>query len=176
MSFAENLKRIRREKNISQEELAELLNVSRQAVSKWEQGAGYPEMEKMLLLSERLNVSLDALVYGKSGCAGETRPASSGGSIMIKTYDGKEIVRCLTIRASHIWSRAKDVPSCALYGVDKTSFWGDNTVILGWYADEESLKKEMEAIWTAMRSGESVYELQYAAKVKKSFLSVKLVD
>ena len=34
----------------------------------------------------------------------------------------------------------------------------------------------MEAIWTAMRSGESVYELQYAAKVKKSFLSVKLVD
>ena len=93
MSFAENLKRIRREKNISQEELAELLNVSRQAVSKWEQGAGYPEMEKMLLLSDRLNVSLDTLVYGKSDCAGGTRPASSAGSIMIKTYDGKEIVR-----------------------------------------------------------------------------------
>lgn len=38
MSFADNLKRIRKDKNLSQEELAELLKVSRQAVSKWEQG------------------------------------------------------------------------------------------------------------------------------------------
>ena len=38
MSFAENLQRIRKEKQLSQEELAEILNVSRQAVSKWEQG------------------------------------------------------------------------------------------------------------------------------------------
>ena len=37
MSFAENLKQIRKERNLSQEELAELLGVSRQAVSKWEQ-------------------------------------------------------------------------------------------------------------------------------------------
>ena len=58
MSFADNLKQIRKEKGLSQEELAELLEVSRQAVSKWEQGAGYPETEKLLLLSNRLNVSL----------------------------------------------------------------------------------------------------------------------
>ena len=38
MSFADNLKRARKERNLSQEELAELLNVSRQAVSKWETG------------------------------------------------------------------------------------------------------------------------------------------
>lgn len=38
MSFAENLKQIRKDKKLSQEELAELLGVSRQAVSKWEQG------------------------------------------------------------------------------------------------------------------------------------------
>ena len=38
MSFAENLRALRKEKGISQEELAELLEVSRQAVSKWEQG------------------------------------------------------------------------------------------------------------------------------------------
>ena len=40
MSFAERLKQIRKEKGLSQEDLAELLDVSRQAVSKWEQGAG----------------------------------------------------------------------------------------------------------------------------------------
>ena len=38
MSFADNLREIRKEKNLSQEDLAELLEVSRQAVSKWEQG------------------------------------------------------------------------------------------------------------------------------------------
>ena len=41
MSFADNLKRIRKDKNLSQEELAELLKVSRQAVSKWEQGVSH---------------------------------------------------------------------------------------------------------------------------------------
>ena len=41
MSFAENLKQLRKKKQLSQEELAEILDVSRQAVSKWEQGMGY---------------------------------------------------------------------------------------------------------------------------------------
>lgn len=59
MSFAENLRQIRKEKGLSQEELAEILDVSRQAVSKWEQGQGYPEVEKLLFLSRELNLSLD---------------------------------------------------------------------------------------------------------------------
>ena len=49
MSFEENLKQLRKEKQLSQEELAEILDESRQAVSKWEQGSGYPEVEKLLL-------------------------------------------------------------------------------------------------------------------------------
>ncbi len=47
MGFADNLKSIRQEKHISQEELAETFGVSRQAISKWEQGSGYPEMKKL---------------------------------------------------------------------------------------------------------------------------------
>lgn len=43
MSLSENLQNLRKIKNMSQEELAEKLNVSRQAVSKWESGNGYPE-------------------------------------------------------------------------------------------------------------------------------------
>ncbi|MCR4763422.1 MAG: helix-turn-helix domain-containing protein, partial [Lachnospiraceae bacterium] len=53
MNFAENLKAIRKEQGISQEELAEMLDVSRQAVSKWESGNGYPEVEKLLIISEK---------------------------------------------------------------------------------------------------------------------------
>ena len=62
MSFSDNLKTIRKEKNLSQEELAELLGVSRQAVSKWESGDGYPEVEKLLMIAGKLNVSLDNLM------------------------------------------------------------------------------------------------------------------
>ena len=58
MSFGSNLKLIRKEKGITQEQLAEMLNVSRQAVSKWESDSGYPETDKLLLLAGKLNVSL----------------------------------------------------------------------------------------------------------------------
>ena len=61
MSFAENLKQIRNEKDLTQEGLAELLNVTRQAVYKWEQGVGYPQTEKLIILAKVLNTSLDWL-------------------------------------------------------------------------------------------------------------------
>lgn len=112
MSFAENLKRIRKERDISQEELAELMDVSRQAVSKWEQGAGYPEMEKMILLSEKLNVSLDELVFGQRNAGAPAQSVQSSGRIMIKSADGKQIVNCLKVLPSPVFSRKsqKNVP------------------------------------------------------------------
>ena len=61
MSFAENLKTIRKKRNITQEQLADILGVSRQAVSKWESEGGYPETEMLLLLAKEMNVSLDYL-------------------------------------------------------------------------------------------------------------------
>ena len=45
MSLSDNLRALRKQKGYSQEQLAERLNVSRQAVSKWESDNGYPEME-----------------------------------------------------------------------------------------------------------------------------------
>lgn len=61
MSFAENLKTIRKKSNITQEQLADMLGVSRQAVSKWESEGGYPETETLLLLAKEMDVSLDYL-------------------------------------------------------------------------------------------------------------------
>jgi len=61
MGFAENLKEIRNKRNITQEQLAEILSVSRQTISKWESGMGYPETEKLLSISKELNASLDYL-------------------------------------------------------------------------------------------------------------------
>ena len=62
MKLSENLKRIRRDNNLSQEQLAEKLGVSRQAVSKWESGQSYPEMDKVLLICKLFNYNLDELM------------------------------------------------------------------------------------------------------------------
>ena len=65
MGFNENLQNLRKIKNISQEQLAEKLEVSRQAVSKWESGNGYPETEKLIAICEIFNCSIDNLLKGK---------------------------------------------------------------------------------------------------------------
>ena len=72
-------------------------------------------------------------------------------------------------------SDSMDVPNYVLYGVDSSSFWGENREILGWYADEESVQKETADIAAAIEMGKLSYELKYAAKVKKGILSIKLV-
>lgn len=62
MLFHEKLHKLRREAGLSQEALAEKLDTSRQAVSKWENGNGFPETEKLLLLSGVFGVSVDYLL------------------------------------------------------------------------------------------------------------------
>lgn len=62
MNFCDKLQKIRKEHNITQEGLADKLNVSRQAVSKWESGVAYPDTEKLIQISKIFNVSLDDLI------------------------------------------------------------------------------------------------------------------
>ena len=61
MNLGENLISLRKKENMSQEDLAEKLDVSRQAISKWESGQGYPEMEKIIKISEIFNCNIDFL-------------------------------------------------------------------------------------------------------------------
>ena len=65
MEFKDNLYRIRKEKGMSQEELAALCDVSRQAISKWENGTANPDMENLKTLSRSLQVSIDELLGNK---------------------------------------------------------------------------------------------------------------
>lgn len=64
MEFSEKLQTLRKNAGLSQEALADKLGVSRQAVSKWESGAAYPETEKILTLCQLYNVSADELLLG----------------------------------------------------------------------------------------------------------------
>ena len=63
-SFGERLVQLRNIKNISQEELADMLDVSRQSISKWENDKAYPEMTRLLMMSDYFEVSLDYLMRG----------------------------------------------------------------------------------------------------------------
>lgn len=62
MNFGEKLSKLRKEKNYTQEQLAELLGVSRQAVSKWESCTAYPETATLIEIGKLFDCSMDYLL------------------------------------------------------------------------------------------------------------------
>ena len=75
MSFGDRLQALRRSSNMTQEEFAQELNVSRQAVSKWESSRGYPEMEKIIYICNRYGVSMSELFRDEVPPASGTQEA-----------------------------------------------------------------------------------------------------
>ncbi len=82
MRLGENLQELRREKGISQEQLAEKLEVSRQAISKWESGISVPEIDKLITLSGIFGVSLNALLGVEGDGAAESKSEGAAASGM----------------------------------------------------------------------------------------------
>lgn len=72
MTFAEKLKSIRRQTGMSQEQLAEKLGVSRQAVTKWETDAGIPDIENLMAISSLFDISIDELLSNGKGRKAQT--------------------------------------------------------------------------------------------------------
>ena len=176
MSFAERLKDARRVCGLSQEELAERLDVSRQAVGKWEQGQAYPEMEKLIALCAVLNVSADMLLLDElpQECRKAAISAAPSESILILAENGINLVRCINIMCSQPY-KSRRGPKYALFGVTGyTPFWGPHNSLLGWYADEASVQREIQAIREAMRRGDPDYTLQYNTKVRRRFGRIEL--
>ena len=79
MSFRTNLQYLRAQRNMTQERLAMLLGVSRQAISKWESEKAYPEMDKLLMICDLFGCTLDDLVLGDVSVS-TSRPDSHGAS------------------------------------------------------------------------------------------------
>ncbi len=69
MNFGENLQFLRDREGLTQEALAEQMEVSRQSVSKWESGGSYPEMDKLLTLCTLFQVDMDTLLRGDAKAA-----------------------------------------------------------------------------------------------------------
>ena len=177
MSFAENLKQIRKERQLSQEELAEMLGVSRQAVSKWEQGCGYPETETLALLSSRLKISLDHLM--ETGMVRECGSANTAaGTIIITSPHENAMAVCCKVLSSGKMAGGKASPKYALFGVSSapSSFWGEPTTFLGWYAKKDDVSREILEIQNAIAEGLSTYTLKYSVQTKKTLLGIKMTQ
>ena len=178
MSFADRLKEARRSCGLSQEDLAEQLDVSRQAVGKWEQGQAYPEVEKLLSLCAVLNTSLDALMADElpKSCRTEINAPAPSESILIRAENGINLVRCINVLCSQPY-KSRRGPKYALFGVSGyTPFWGPHNNLLGWYADEASVQSEINAIQEAMRRGEADYTLQYNVQVRRRLGRIEVID
>ena len=178
MSFADRLKEARRICGLSQEELAEQLDVSRQAVGKWEQGQSYPEVEKLLALCGVLNTSLDALMADElpKNCRREINAPAPSESILIRAQNGTNLIRCTNVQCSQPY-KSRRGPKYALFGVSGHSItWGTQNTLLGWYADEASVQAEINAIQEAMRRGEADYTLQYNVQVRRRLGRIEVID
>ena len=169
MSFSENLQAIRKKNHLSQEELAELLGVSRQAVSKWELGDGFPEVEKLLILSRKLNVSLDSLMTG-SVPGNDVRETSRPGTIRIISPNEGVIMDIAKVVRSQEFKGGKNSPKYALFASDgkEMSFWGAQNTFLGWYRNLEDINTEIKEIQKALDAGAASYELQYSVKCRQN--------
>lgn len=64
MELGKRIAEIRKEHNLTQEDLAEICSVTRQTISNWENGKSYPDLETLVLLSDTFDVSLDAMLKG----------------------------------------------------------------------------------------------------------------
>lgn len=180
MSLGEKIYKLRTENGMSQEALAEKLQVSRQSISKWETDSAVPELGKVVALSGIFGVSTDYLLKENADMpkseAPQLPPIIDGNrAIAVKTYDGRNIFTCYKFSVSPFAFPSKNEPACLLNGVDRRGLFGEHTVILGFYETEEAAVKEIEEIHAAIAAGQASYELKYFVKVKEDVFGIKMI-
>lgn len=89
LNLGDKIKKLRKENNLSQEQLAEKLNVSKQAISKWESNKAYPDIDNLILLRNIFNVNLDDLIIGGNSIERECVNESIDSPSDVKWYNIK---------------------------------------------------------------------------------------
>ena len=158
MNLADRIQQLRKSRGISQEELADRIGVSRQAVSKWESGQTSPDLEKIVLLSDYFEVTTDYLLKGVLPTPAQTGPdqtasVQSAPGVQIFTMAGSALNLIGLIAAAMIWYERQTaaataaglilmVAGCVVYGTGilradgeakgraKKTFWSVNVWIL----------------------------------------------
>lgn len=110
MTLGEKLSKLRRENNYTQEQLGDILGVSRQAISKWEADTTFPETDKLIRISELFNSSLDYLLKNSIDSDNKEQNTHTSNPIFMKTFYEKKSNRILWgMPLWHIGKNAKGV-------------------------------------------------------------------
>lgn len=86
MNLQDNIKKIRKDNNLSQEAFAEKLGVSRQSVSKWESGLAYPELDKVIQICNMFNVNMDDLINENIRVAKENEESQKNSNKLVSDF------------------------------------------------------------------------------------------
>ena len=141
-----------------------------------ESGIGYPEVEKLLLLSSKLNISLDSLMATEVTQESNIQKQNVIGTITITSPIERVIATCHKVVSSQKMSSGKSSPQYALFGKNEgNGFFGEEpTTFLGWYATEEDISKEIMEIHDAIVNGITTYTLKYSVRTKRRLLGIKI--
>lgn len=152
MIFSEKLQLIRKNKGLTQEELAEKLSVSRQAVAKWESGQVYPDISNLIQLSNIFNVTVDYLVKDQDCMISCTN---------VQTQDIDQLIEFrLKANRNTYAAGINKVKSTRLDSRDFTYSEGAYTYHDTYVGGEQFAGEE--AIWY---EGKSQYAMNYAGRV-----------
>ncbi|MBQ9947941.1 MAG: helix-turn-helix domain-containing protein [Oscillospiraceae bacterium] len=184
MSISEKIQQLRKSNGLSQEQLAEKLNVSRQAISKWESGTSLPDAEKIVLISDLFEVSTDYLMKDENTSRADDnnqqiiqvsrklyisdinkRKLSAFDEFEIEIINSDNKGEGTLITGISKPNAKVRVPVCALYGITKGILGINQQTLLGFYASLEEAKKELDSI-SKTSEKDTVYELKYAAKMQ----------
>lgn len=184
--FKDNLKRIRLEHDMSQEDLAQVMAVTRQSISKYEKGTAEPSFEKLAILVDYFNLSYDDILgqekkqpAKKANLSGQTKLIKTTKPqpqfIMIQSKidsDVNEAFYDFEIIEKYAYADYK--PDALLVGLQPHSFFKAVKKDLAWYRSVDQAQAEVAAIKQAMAAGQLHYQLQYDVRVKRrGFFSVQ---
>ena len=152
MTFCDKLQVLRKSKGMTQEYLADKINVSRAAVAKWEAGQSYPDIANLIQISELMNITVDYLVKDQSCIVVPVENAAS---------DVDELIEFrLEANRNTYAGFASEVSSTRLDSYDYRFEKGDY-VYHDTYVGGEQFAGE-EAVW---KNGKSVYAMNYMGRV-----------
>ena len=158
MSFPEKIRTLRKLNKLSQEKLAEIMNVSRQAIAKWELGKSYPDIDKLIEISNYFNISIDSLLKEKNNDCKLKKNITKIGEYKMD----KKIVEflCRAKRETYASGNAKECIPCRPNSHD-LKYCEGNLIYIDTYLGGEKFVGE-EAIWN---DNIPLWSMNYAGRI-----------
>ncbi|MCC0719498.1 MULTISPECIES: helix-turn-helix domain-containing protein [unclassified Clostridioides] len=173
MNFGEKLFKLRKEKGLSQEAIAEQIGTTRQAVSKWENNQGFPETEKLLLLSNIFEVSIDFLLKDEKSIKGTNEKGYYVSKEVARGYLINEKRECKYLGLCFLFWALAGIPyvmlpthtSWRILGIAVCVVLGIGVVILGMFTEQED--------YEILRKEPLLFDYEFLKELSKEYISIK---